>query len=45
MSITQLFALFVVAFAIAVLIAFACELRRRARHLREHPDWRPGDPL
>ncbi len=43
MSTVQWIAFFVVVYALGFLLAFALELRRRARHLRKHPDWRPGD--
>ena len=52
MSIIQLIALFAVLFAVAillalaaVLLAFAAALGHRAKYLRKHPEWRPGDPL
>ena len=36
---------FVILYSLGILLAFALELRRRAKHLREHPEWRPGDKL
>ncbi len=45
MSLVKLLAAFVVLFASAALVSFVLEIRRRARHLRKHPEWKPGERL
>jgi len=45
MSLVELAALLVTTFALATLLAIALEVRRRARHLRQRPEWKTGDKL